>query len=156
MTGRVGAEEAAALDEPALRVREEPAAAGLPVLAPGMRHIVAAGADAEVDYAADCAGGVSVGWVTGHRLAECALRAARELRADDPALRHWGSVATAMTEAIAAVLVSAGFEVERPVGAQSVRVVSAPSADRPPVWRLRDDELKVSCPDPERARCAVG
>ncbi|OPG10944.1 hypothetical protein B1R27_00015 [Streptomyces sp. GKU 895] len=146
MFERVSAEESAALEALSWKVRNELAAAGLPVLAPGLNTILAGGADVEVDDGADAAGGVFVGWTTSPRLQACASRAFRLKQLDDAVLRHSNAVGAAMMQAIAAVLSSAGFSVEdardeyRP---QQLRVLAAPPSTQPPTWSLRDDELAL-------------
>ncbi|GAA4560135.1 hypothetical protein GCM10023193_19400 [Planotetraspora kaengkrachanensis] len=54
-------------------VRNELAAAGLPVLAPGLDSVLAAGAEVNIDDGADAAGGVFVGSQANPRL-RCRLR----------------------------------------------------------------------------------
>jgi hypothetical protein len=76
----------------ALRVRNELAAAGLPVLAPGVNRILVSGAEVEVDGGADAASGIFVGWSASPRLRECAVRAFRLRLLDDPLLRHSSQV----------------------------------------------------------------
>jgi len=127
-------------------VRNELAAAGLPVLAPGLDTILAGGAKVYVDYSADASGGVIVGWTASPRLRACASRAFRLKQLDEPVLRHSKAVGAAMMQAIAAVLSSAGFSVEdarddyRP---QELRVLAAPPSTQLPTWSLRDDELAL-------------
>ncbi|WP_030774724.1 MULTISPECIES: hypothetical protein [unclassified Streptomyces] len=143
---RVGDEESAALKALAQRVRDELAAAGLPVVAPGLDPILAVGADVEVDDGADAAGGVFVDWRASPRLRDCANRAYRLKLLDEPVLRHSRAVGDAMARAMADVLTSAGFSVEdardeyRP---QQLRVVAGPPAGRRVVWSVRDYELTL-------------
>ncbi|MFD8133591.1 hypothetical protein [Streptomyces mirabilis] len=124
MFERVGAEESAALESLAWKVRNELAAAGLPVLASGMNPVLTGGAG----------------------LRACASRAFRLKQLDEPVLRHSSAVGAAMTEAMAQVLASAGFSVEdardeyRP---QQLRVLAGPPSGQQPVWQLRDDELAL-------------
>ncbi|WP_258314797.1 hypothetical protein [Streptomyces sp. Act143] len=128
------------------KVRNELAAAGLPVLAPGINSVLAGGAEVEVDDGADAAGGVFVGWQASPRLQACASRAFGLKQLDEPVLRHSSAVRAAMLQAMAAVLSSAGFSVEdardeyRP---QELRVLAGPPSDQPPFWSLRDDELTL-------------
>ncbi|MFH8888266.1 hypothetical protein [Streptomyces sp. NPDC017949] len=55
---KVGPEEAARQEALATSVCNEPAAAGLPLLAPGLQPAPAGGAYVDVDPGADAAGGV--------------------------------------------------------------------------------------------------
>ncbi|MFD7055231.1 hypothetical protein ACFWBS_45025 [Streptomyces mirabilis] len=146
MFERVGAEESAALESLAWKVRNELAAAGLPVLASGMNPVLTGGAEVDIDDGADAAGGVFVAWQANPRLRACASRAFRLKQLDGPVLRHSSAVGAAMTEAMAQVLASAGFSVEdardeyRP---QQLRVLAGPPSGQEPVWQLRDDELAL-------------
>ncbi|MFB6977590.1 hypothetical protein [Streptomyces scopuliridis] len=146
MFERVGAEEAASLESLARKVRNELAAAGLPVLASGLNPVLAGGAEVDVDEGADAAGGVFVAWRASPRLRDCASRAFRLKQLDDPALWHSSAVGAAMMQAMAAILASAGFSVEdardeyRP---QQLRVLASPPSGQQPVWQRRDDELAM-------------
>ncbi|MFE7859948.1 hypothetical protein [Streptomyces sp. NPDC057403] len=146
MFERVSAEESAALQALARRVRNELAAAGLPVLAPGLDSDLAGGAEVDIDDGADAAGGVFVGWQASPRLQACARRAFGLKQLNEPVLRHSSAVGAAMMQAMAAVLSSAGFGVEdarddyRP---QQLRVLARPPSTQQPVWTLRDDELAL-------------
>lgn len=73
----VSADELARMEALARRVRNELAAAGLPVLAPGLHPVLAGGAEVMVDGGADPAGGVFAGWSASPRLQECTNRALR-------------------------------------------------------------------------------
>jgi len=142
----VSAEESAALEALSWKVRDELAAAGLPVLASRLNPILAGGVEVYTDDSADASGGVIVGWKASPRLRACASRAFRLKQLDEPVLRHSKAVGAAMMQAIAAVLSSAGFSVEdarddyRP---QQLRVLAAPPSTQPPTWSLRDDELAL-------------
>jgi hypothetical protein len=146
MFERVGAEESAALTKLARRVRDELAAAGLPVVAPELDPVLAGGAEVDIDDGDDAAGGVYVAWQASPRLRDCASRSFRLKQLDDPVLRHSTAVGAAMMQAMAAILTSAGFSVEdardeyRP---QQLRVLSGPPSGQPPVWSIRDDELTM-------------
>ena len=146
MYERVSAEESAALEALAGKVRNELAAAGLPVRAPGMHPVLAGGAEVDVDDGAGAAGGVFVGWQVSPRLQACAGHAFGLKHLDEPVLRHSGAIGAAMLQAMAAVLESAGFTVEeardeyRP---QQLRVLTGPPAGQLPMWQLRDDELAL-------------
>lgn len=146
MFERVSVEEAAALQALSWKVRNELAAAGLPVVAPGMDSVLAGGAEVDVDDGADAAGGVFVAWTASPRLQACARLAFGLKQLNEPVLRHSSAVGAAMMQAMAAVLSSAGFIVEdardeyRP---QQLRVLAGPPATQQPVWSLRDDELAL-------------
>jgi hypothetical protein len=147
MFERVGGEESAALQKLARWVRDELAAAGLPVVAPELAPVLAYGAEVEVDDGDDAAGGVFVGWQASPRLRACASRAFRLKQLDEPVLRHSSAVGAAMMQAMAQVLASAGFSVEdardeyRP---QQLRILAGPPSGGGPMWSVRDDELKLS------------
>src|SRR5260370_31853434 len=111
MFEKVSADELAAIEALALRVRNELATAGLPVLAPGLHPVLAAGAEVMTDAGADPAGGVFAGWYASPRLQECTSRALRLRRLDDPLLRHSSQTASAMMQAMPTILTAAGFTV---------------------------------------------
>ncbi|MEU1711172.1 hypothetical protein ABZ478_38895 [Streptomyces sp. NPDC005706] len=146
MFERVSAEESAALEALARKVRNELTAAGLPVLAPGLDPVLAGGAEVDIDHGADAAGGVFVAWQASPRLRACASRAFRLKQLDEPVLRHSSAVGAAMVRAMAAVLASAGFSTEdardeyRP---QQLRILAGPPPKQQPLWSLRDDELAL-------------
>ncbi|WP_051845063.1 hypothetical protein [Streptomyces globisporus] len=126
-------------------MRNALAAAGLPVLTPGLDRVLAGGAEVEVDHGADAAGGVYVGWLTSPRLRECTSRAFRPRLLDDPLLRHSSEIATAMMRSMAAILASAGFAVEDArdeYRSHQLRVVDGP-AHPAPMWTLRDEEVTM-------------
>ena len=143
MFERVSGAEFADMKALAQRVRNELAAAGLPVL-PDLNPVLAGGAVVEVDGGADMAGGVFTRWCASPRLRECTSRAFRLRLLDDPLLRHSSQVEAAMMRAMAAILISAEFTVEdtndeyRP---HHLRLVSGPAPGVPPMWSLRDDEV---------------
>ena len=137
MFEKVSADELAGMEALAGRVRNELAAAGLPVLTPGLNPVLAAGAEA---------GGVFVHWSASPRLEECTSRALRLRLLHDPLLRHTSEIAAAMMQAMATILTSAGYTVQdtndeyRP---HQLRVVDGPARGVPPIWSLRDDELAM-------------
>jgi hypothetical protein len=143
---RVSAEESERWEALASRVRNELAAAGLPVLTPGLDRILASGAEVEVDDGADAAGGVYVAWLISPRLRECTSRAFRLRLLDDPLLRHSSEIAAAMMQSMAAILASAGFAVEDAndeYRSHQLRVTAGP-AQAVPMWALRDEEVTMS------------
>lgn len=155
MFERVSTDELASMEALARRVRNELAAAGLPVLAPGLHPVLAGGAEVMVDGGADAGGGVFAGWSASPRLQECTSRALRLRLLDDPLLRHSSQVKAAMMQAMVTILTSAGFTVEDAddeYRTHQLRVVKGPAPGMPPTWSLRDDELampgwKASGPD---------
>ncbi|MET7476890.1 hypothetical protein ABZT17_21305 [Streptomyces sp. NPDC005648] len=147
MFERVSAEESAALEALACKVRNELAAAGLPVIAPGLDPALTGGAEVDIDDGADAAGGVYVAWQPSSRLRACASRAFRLKQLNEPVLAHSSAVGVALMHAMSAVLTSAGFRVEetrdeyRP---HQLRILNGPPPGQPPVWSFRDDELTLS------------
>lgn len=145
MFERISGDELAGIEALARRVRNELAAAGLPVVS-DVDPVLAGGAMVEVDDGADMAGGVFAGWSASPRLRECTSRAFGLRMLDDPLLRHSSQIAAAMMQAMGAILTSAGFTVEeandeyRP---HQLRVVSGPAPGVPPMWSLRDDEVAM-------------
>ncbi|MFB8027240.1 MULTISPECIES: hypothetical protein [unclassified Streptomyces] len=145
MFERVSAEESERQEALASRVRNELAAAGLPVLTPGLDHVLTGGADVTVDDGADAAGGVYAGWVISPRLRECTSRALRLRLLGDPLLRHSSEIAAAMMRAMAAILASAGFAVEEAndeYRSHQLRVTGGP-AQAAPMWALRAEEVTM-------------
>src|SRR5215468_11258525 len=120
MFEQVSADELASREALARKVRNELAAAGLPVLTPGLNPVLAGGAEVMVDNGADLAGGVFAGWSASPRLQACTSRALRLRLLDDPLLRHSSEIAAAMMQAI-----------------------DAPAQGTPPMWSLRDEELTM-------------
>lgn len=146
MFERVGDDARASMEHLAQRVRSELAAAGLPVIAPGLNTMLAGGAEVDIDDGADTAGGVFAAWHPSPRVQECTIRAVRLRLLDDPLWKHSGQIATAMMHAMATILASAGFTVEdadneyRPY---QLRVVEGPAAGTKPMWSRRDEELAM-------------
>ena len=143
---RVDAETQSRLEHVASAVRDELAAAGLEVVAPGLAPDLAAGAEVEVDLMNDTAGGVFIHWRVSPRLRTCAINALRHKRTDDPALSHNGAVQAAMAKAVSLILTSAGFSVDdaddeyRTFG---LKVTAGPGEGIRPSWAIRDDELTL-------------
>jgi hypothetical protein len=142
----VGSEERAGMETLAWRVRNELAAAGLPVLAPGMDSALIGGAEVSVDDGADAGGGVFVGWSASPRLRACTSRTFGLKLLDDPLLRHSSVVGAAMMQAMMTVLASAGYTVEDAndeYRSHELRVVRGPGPGVPPMWAVRDEELAM-------------
>ena len=89
------------------------AAAGLPVIVPGLNTLLAGGAEVDIDDGADTAGGVFAAWHPSPRVQECTIRAVRLWLLDDPIVEHSGQIAAAMMEAMATILASAGVHRRR-------------------------------------------
>lgn len=146
MFEQVSADELASREALARKVRNELAAAGLPVLTPGLNPVLAGGAEVMVDNGADLAGGVFAGWSASPRLQACTSRALRLRLLDDPLLRHSSEIAAAMMQAMATILTSAGFTVQDAndeYRTHQLRVIDAPAQGTPPMWSLRDEELTM-------------
>jgi hypothetical protein len=105
--------------------------AGLPVLREG--GVVGHGAEVEVDFGNDAAGGIYVTWQPAERLVESAGNALLQGEFDDICIQQSAAIKTAMKEAIASILESLGFRVDesnddmRPI---SIRVTSRAESNR--------------------------
>ncbi|WP_371615648.1 hypothetical protein [Streptomyces sp. NBC_00454] len=143
MFERVSFEESTRLEALAWRVRNELAAAGLPVVAPGMDPQLVGGAEVTFDDGADAGGGVWVEWKGSPRLWESTGRALRLQKLDDPVIGHCARVTAAMMRALDAVLTSAGFTVEDPKNEYrpfQLRVVARPGPFPPCTWESRGED----------------
>ncbi|MFD7971813.1 hypothetical protein [Streptomyces clavifer] len=141
--GKVDAAVLAERERIATRARSELAAAGLPVVVPGLDQIVSSGVEVSVCEFDDCSG-VKVAWRCSSRLWLSAKQAVDFERPDMPLIQHHRPVVEAMTPAIRTILVSAGFEVfgsKSNRAPRSIDLLSVPEAEVSPVWWLRDDEL---------------
>ena len=140
MFEKAGREVVDARERVAARVREELAAAGLPVAASGayMGMLLGQGAEVTVDDGADATGGVVIRWRCHPVLRERALSAFPRL-VEDPVFLHQAAVEQAMLVAITAVLCSAGFTViDNPddMDPMSLKVESAPQPGTPLTWQV--------------------
>jgi hypothetical protein len=124
--------------EIARTTRDELARAGLPIRESGGPN--SAGAEIEVDFGDDGAGGVFVTWHADSGLTEAAAQSVLAGRLNDPAIQQSGTISTAMRDAMVAILVAARCVAEpsgddmRPL---ALRVLSSPS--EPPMigtWRI--------------------
>ena len=120
-------------------VREDLAAAGLPVVpgGDGFDTDLSHGAKVYVDQFTDeDGGGVFVGW-SSHYVVEAAAGEAVMLGAaeDDPAIMFSGKVAEAMQDAIAAILVAAGYSVETDVNDYAPYDLLVLGRERQESWR---------------------
>ncbi|MFE1442732.1 hypothetical protein [Streptomyces sp. NPDC058739] len=141
MLEKAGAEVLAERERTAARVRDELAAAGLPLVAPGLSH----GVEVTVDPFADGAGGVYVSWRSSPRLQSRVLRAAKLNLLDDPVLAQQGAVLQAMLAAVTAILEAAGFTVRDSLNDYapcSLEVLAAPHGN--PTWEPHEEEAAGS------------
>lgn len=132
----------------AQRVRDELAAAGLPVIAPGLAPELAAGAEVRVDvWNHHFHGGepeVVVHWRVSPRLRSNALEAVRQGRGVTPAIRQSGEVQIAMAGALIAILSAAGFTArdrDNDMSPFDVQVLAGPDTGRRPGWAFPDEDL---------------
>lgn len=120
----------------AARVRDELAAAGLPIRAEGMdARLGQPGAEVSVEFWDTDGVPVSVDWRPGAPLHEAFLGIAPEELLDRPASRHYRQVLEAMLHAMIAILTSAGFTVRESTNDYApfrLDVLDAPRTK--PVW----------------------
>ncbi|MGW6706429.1 hypothetical protein ACWGDE_16250 [Streptomyces sp. NPDC054956] len=150
----VTTEELKAMETLARRVRNELAAAGLPVLAPDLDSSFSGGAEVDIDDGADSAGGVFVSWAAAPSLRASTSRTFRAWQRSDPQLqqpdepvlrrmRHSSEIDAAMMGAMAAILASAGYTTQdaqdsyRP---HHLRVTAGPASGSTPLWAPHDEE----------------
>ncbi|MFD7449276.1 hypothetical protein [Kitasatospora sp. NPDC059827] len=129
----------------AQRVRDELAAAGLPVTAPGLHRGLATGAEVRVSTwnqhfgAADPE--VLVSWHVSPRLRGRAGEEARRADGETPAVRQSGEAQTAMATAMIAILTAAGYTA-RDHGNEyapfDVQVLAGPERRTAPAWADRE------------------
>ena len=137
-------DEAAAGSEPerlAQRVRDELAAAGLPLAVPGLAPELAVGAEVRVDrwgeYFHSEAPQVVVGWSVSPQLRMSAGSALQRGQIDHPAIRQQGEAMIAMADAVVAILGAAGFTAvhrNNDLSPFDIRVVSGPDTRALPSW----------------------
>lgn len=130
----------------AQRVRDELAAAGLPVTAPGLNGGFATGAEVRVSTwnqhfgAADPE--VLVSWHVSPRLRGRAEEDARRADGATPAVRQSDEARTAMATAMTAILTAAGYTA-RDHGNEfspfDVQVLAGPERRTAPAWADRED-----------------
>ncbi|MFD7700612.1 hypothetical protein [Streptomyces caelestis] len=132
----------------AQQVRDELAAAGLPVIAPGLAPEVAVGAEVRVDGWNHHFHGeeveVVVGWKVSSRLRSNAMADARQGRGVTPAIRQSGETQIAMAAAVIAILSAAGFTARdrgNDMSPFDVRVFAGPEQGRRPGWAYPDEVL---------------
>ncbi|MET9177361.1 hypothetical protein ABZX88_03925 [Kitasatospora aureofaciens] len=124
----------------AQRVRDELAAAGLPVVAPGLDDELAVGAAVRISSWNQHFGEdpeVLVSWHTSPRLRSRATADLRRYAAPTPAVVLGDQVHRAMSAAVTAILSAAGFTVRasgNDYAPFDVLVVEGPDSRTPPVW----------------------
>jgi hypothetical protein len=130
------------LDGIAVVVRNELAAAGLPVVAPGLLHDLSAGAEVTVEPFEG--GGVFIEWHTSPRLSRLAMDAMRHKRTNEYSFRRNAVVTRVMNDAIISILASGGFTVKEPEDEYrplQLQVMAVPGQGTELAWEIRDDEL---------------
>ncbi|MFH9352495.1 hypothetical protein [Kitasatospora sp. NPDC017646] len=127
----------------AQRVRDELAAAGLPVVAPGLDRGLAAGAEVRVSAWNQHFGEdpeVVVSWHVSPRLRGRAVADVQRDHGVTPAIRRSGEVQEAMAAAVIAILSLAGYTA-RDRGSEyspfDVLVLAGPERGAAPVWSDR-------------------
>ncbi|MFG1947787.1 hypothetical protein [Nonomuraea sp. NPDC048826] len=138
----------ATFEQLAQRVRDELAAAGLPVIAPGLAPELATGAEVHVDMWNHHFHGeepeVVVSWKVSPQLRSNAMDALRHGRLDDPAIRQSGKVQIAMAGAVIAILSAAGFTAldrDNDMSPFDVQVLAGPDVGSRPGWAFPDEDL---------------
>ncbi|MGW2377430.1 MULTISPECIES: hypothetical protein [Kitasatospora] len=124
----------------AQRVRDELAAAGLPVVAPGLDRGLAAGAEVRVSAWNQHFGEepeVVVSWLVSPRLRGRAVADVQRYQEVTPAIRQSGEAQAAMAAAVIAILSAAGYTA-RDHGNEyapfDVLVLAGPDLRTPPAW----------------------
>ncbi|MFJ2590365.1 hypothetical protein [Streptomyces sp. NPDC087538] len=130
------------------RVRDELAAAGLPVVAPGLSLELSVGADVRVDMWNHRFHGeepeVIVSWRVSPQLRSNAMEDARQGRGMTPAIRQSGEVQIAMAAAVIAILSAAGFTArdhDNDMSPFGVQVLAGPGPGPRPGWAFPDEGL---------------
>lgn len=135
-----------AVERLAQRVRDELAAAGLPLVMPGLSPELAVGAEVCVDtWNHHFHGGeaeVVVRWKVSSQLRSNAMEDARLRRVVTAAIRQSGEVQSAMASAVIAILSAAGFTArdrDNDLSPFDVRVLAGPQPGRRPGWAFPDE-----------------
>ncbi|MGO1055720.1 hypothetical protein [Crossiella sp. CA198] len=131
----------------AVCVRDELAAAGLPVVPKTLASDLHPGAEVSVDPGQDSAGGVHVEWTASPRLSHVGRRAVTSGQMDHPVIGHSFRIGEAMAEAMTAVLRSAGYTVQPSrdeYRISGIQVTAGPPLGSEPVWALTDEELRIT------------
>jgi hypothetical protein len=122
------------------RVRDELAAAGLPIAAAGMNpQLQQPGAEVRVDPLVDCHAPVRVEWRTDRTLAELSQRFALAGRVDAPAVCHYQVVVDAMLQTMSVILAAAGFTVRdstNDFAPLTLEILDGPTVT--PFWSTRE------------------
>jgi hypothetical protein len=142
MLERVSAEVMVERERMAGRVRDELAAAGLPIRPESMdSRLGQPGVEVSVDFWDTDAVPVSVDWRTSAPLLDAFSRIAPQDLLNRPASLHYRQVQEAMQQAMTTILTSAGFTVRNSVNGYapfSLDVLDVP--EMKPVWRPITDE----------------
>lgn len=145
MAERAPEDARAAWERLARQVRDELAAAGLPVMAPGLAPELMVGAEVVVESEADN-GAVFVRWNVSPQLRRKALDALRHRRLNDPALQHQGTVRAAMAQTTIAILTAAGFtarDAENDMSPFDVQILDGPGSNTKSAWAVSADDLTL-------------
>jgi hypothetical protein len=120
----------------AARVRDELAAAGLPVTAAGMSpHLRPPGAEVRIDKLAHCHAPVRIDWYTNHTLREAFRLMAMAEQVDTPLFAYYQVVVEAMLRTMMEILTAAGFTVRSSTNdftPLTLEVLDGPSGT--PLW----------------------
>jgi hypothetical protein len=132
----------------ARRVRDELAAAGLPVVANDLAPELAVGAEVQIDRLnrvfPDAEPEVVVTWRVGPQLRRNVMEDARQRGGVTGAIRQSGEVQAAMAGAVIAILSAAGFtarEHENDLSPFDVQVLAGPEPGRRPAWAFPGEEV---------------
>ncbi|MFC5664944.1 hypothetical protein ACFP3U_18380 [Kitasatospora misakiensis] len=130
----------------AQRVRDELAAAGLPLVTPGLSPALAVGAEVRAVMWNHHFHGedpeVVVSWKVSPQLRSNAMADARQGRGVTPAIRQFGEVQIAMAAAIIAILSAAGFTVrdhDNDMSPFDVQVLAGPEPGGQPSWAFPEE-----------------
>ncbi|GAA2814340.1 hypothetical protein GCM10010452_48410 [Crossiella cryophila] len=128
-------------------MRDELAAAGLPVVPKTLASDLHPGAEVSVDPGQDAAGGVHVEWTVSPRLAHVGRRAVTSGRLDDPVVGYAYKIGEAMATAMTAILRNAGYTVapsRDEYRINGIQVTAGPPLGSEPVWALTEEELRIT------------
>ncbi|MYR60988.1 hypothetical protein GTY54_33780 [Streptomyces sp. SID625] len=129
-------------------VRDELAAAGLPVVVNGLAPELAVGAEVRIDWlnrvCPDAEPEVVVTWRVGPQLRRNVMEDARARRGATAAIRQSGEVQAAMAGAVIAILSAAGFTArdhENDLSPFDVQVLAGPEPGRRTGWAFPEEDL---------------
>ncbi|MER7584317.1 hypothetical protein [Kitasatospora sp. NPDC097691] len=144
--------ERATFERLAQQVRDELAAAGLPVvandLAPELAPEPAVGAEVCIEWLnrvfPDMEPEVVVSWRVGPQLRRNVMEDAMQRRVATAAIRQSGEVEAAMAGAVIAILSAAGFTArdhDNDLSPFEVQVLAGPEPGRRPAWAFPEEDL---------------